>query len=77
MNALSKSSKGLKGYLPPLKRTVLSKAGQETSGIAEGFEQLNLPQRNQSSGSYTVDRIKKNPMHERVLFPTEVKESFL
>ena len=48
------------------------------SGI-EGFEQQNdIQQRNPSrAGSYTVDKYKKNPMHERVLFPTEVKESFL
>ena len=29
------------------------------------------------AGSYNTDKMAKNPNHDRVLFPTHVKESFL
>lgn len=62
--------------LPPLKGSShLSKRGLESAfEISDGVTQRINPSR---SGSYRGSKYSKNAQHERVLFPTMVKETFL
>ena len=58
--------------LPPLSRAELSRPGLNASMLS------GLERQNSRTGSYAaISKKGKNPMHERVLFPTQVKESFL
>ena len=72
-----------KRTLPPLQKAPGSRRGfsrglpvpSELSGAQNPSEAAkNTGSR---AGSYTAERYAKNPQHERVLFPTQVKESFL
>ena len=73
--------------LPPLQKAPGSRRGFSRGLIPPGVggastNDLSIANQNDSrnpsrAGSYTTDRIKKNALHERVLFPTQVKESFL
>ena len=73
--------------LPPLQKAPGSRRGFSRGlvppGIGASTNDLNTggaptETRNPSrAGSYATSRIKSNALQERVLFPTQVKESFL
>ena len=74
-------AKGSVKQLPPLQRAPGSRRGFSRGLKIEDESRskaLSVTDKNLSrAGSYATDRVPKNPLHERVLFPTQVKETFL